>query len=169
VAGIDTGMSGGISLIDLEGNLKECIKMPVKKLDTGRKTPKGNPKYKSELIILRILLFLKKADFILIEKPGVRPGEGAMQSFNNGYWFGYLLGQMETVLGREKIEVVFPTKWGNYFKKIHGMGRGKDASIEIAQKLSGADFIPEKARTPHDGMAESYLIARYGLEILKNK
>jgi len=115
---------------------------------------------KNEIDIARIALYGCYIHIVAIEYASAMParsdgrGQGSASMFNYGRGYGEILGWLKTS-GREFYQVT-PVSWKRYFN----IGKEKSEAIQKAQDLSGNNFIPPRCRTPHDGVAEAYLIAR---------
>jgi len=78
VIGIDPGNEGAIAVLDNGGNLMTVMDMPVIKLEMSTKTPKGNPKSKTEIHIPELVSLLER----FMMDPQV--GEDRYQAFEIG-------------------------------------------------------------------------------------
>ena len=92
-----------------------------------------------------------------LEKVGAMPGQGVTSMFS----FGKSAGFIEGVLTANKIpyQLVPPQTW----KKAFSLNASKLNSIEVCRKLfPDVDlYRTERCKKPHDGMAESLLMAEY--------
>jgi len=148
--GIDPGLEGGIAIIS---DAVKVIKMPTL----------INKKGKKELDILSIIKFLKESKIkkAYIEQVGAMPGQGVTSMFNFGMGYGILLGVL-TALKIKYVKVI-PQKWKGIV--LEGTEKDKEAAIQFCQKTyPEVNLIPEKCRTPSDGMADALCIAAYGLQ-----
>ena len=137
--GIDVGKSGGIALISdsrtqvFPYSDEDLIKCLEKARDWGDKVR------------------------VCVEKVGAMPGQGVVSMFN----FGKSLGFIEGVLQAYGIsyQLVPPQTW----KKEFSLTGDKSNSIEVCRKLfPNINLLAtNRSRKPHDGMAESLLMAEY--------
>ncbi len=153
VLGIDIGTTGGLSIVDEAGGLREVVDMPIL-----RDGPKGRPAVNAAL--LAEFVFKSHASEAFIEYVGARPGEGAVGAFA----FGRSRGVVEGVLGAAGVPVAFltPPSW----KRLVGIAPGKQGAKDAARSEAIRRW-PGKAaffaRVRDDGRAESALIAVAGL------
>jgi len=178
VIGVDPGQEGGITVLEIPhySNCEEsvillCIPMPVIKYELTTKTKKGNKKYRTEIDLesIRRQIFgrvLPSECIAYLEEVAARPEQGVTSMFNFGCGFGSILGFMVAYLGKDKVHKVRPQTWKKDI--LAGMDRSeKSSSIQKALELSnGASSFKRtpKCKKFHDGMTDSYLIARYGWE-----
>lgn len=186
ILGVDPGFDGGLSVIDYDGNLLHTSPMPIIKTFKGykkrvsKKTGKVTKvnKYKREMDIRAFKYILQTCvewephmtflgDFIaaFIEDVHSFPKQGVTSMFSFGMGTGELFGFLKSV--DIDFTKVSPIKWKRFF-----FGSGKKKTIDLANKhavssyassLIGNSFLEtERSKVPHDGMAESYLIAEYG-------
>lgn len=83
-AGIDPGIAGAVGLVDHAGRFAGVEDMPVLPTTTGRKQI-DPPR-------LAAILRQHRPAFVLVERVGPRPGEGAVGGFGFGHSFGCILG-----------------------------------------------------------------------------
>ncbi len=153
IIGIDPGCEGGIATI-FSDKIVEVHPMPV---DATGEVDTAN---------VRTIFIVAKPSHVYIEKaqPMARPGKtgGIVQTFKFGANYGKLLGIIET-LGYPHTRVM-PQTWKRAV--LVGMDRSTKASsiLRARQLFPHVDLRRnERCRTDHDGMAESLLIAWYGL------
>lgn len=145
IIGIDPGANGGIACMH-NGTLIDFLPMP----STRKEVYDVLKKYVDEDVL------------IVIEKVGVRPGQGISSSgkFMKGY--GEILG-ICTALGFV-MEEVTPQAWKKVM--LAGTDKSKQASIQRCENLfPSINLILPRCRVPHDGMAEAVLLAAYGSKI----
>ena len=76
--------------------------------------------------------------------------------FSFGQSFGWILGILDAF--ELSYQLVEPRKW----KSEYSLNSDKQKSIEVAKMLfPKAELIPKGCRKPHDGVAESILLAEY--------
>lgn len=145
-AGIDPGLGGAIGFVHADGTFAHVHDMPCLMQTTGRRAidPAG----------LAAILREHGPAFVLVERVGPRPGEGAVGAFAFGHTFGGILAVLAT-LGLPH-DVVMPAQW----KRRAGIppGAPKDASIQTALRLL-PNAAPYLARKKDDGRAEALLLA----------
>lgn len=150
IAGIDPGLSGGITSFVLNGNhgrkFVACDKMPT--------LPAGDSK--KVLNEPEIKLLLEKADHVYIEKVHSMPKQGVASSFTFGTGFGIIRG---ICVGLDiPYTLVEPKTWQK--EMFTGVNRKntKKASVIIAHRLfpEHIEYIGQ-----HDGKSDSLLIAEF--------
>ena len=100
--------------------------------------------------------------FVILEKLVTMPGKGTATSWTTSGidWGGIYHGLQIAGIG---VKVVAPAEWKKHFNLI---GKDKSASIELARQMF--PNIPlrrnDQCKTDHDGMAESLLLLKFGLE-----
>lgn len=91
-----------------------------------------------------------------LEKVGAMPGNGSVSMFKFGQSFGYIIGVLTAL--KIPFQLVPPRVW----KKEFSLDNDKQKSIEACQRLfPNVNLIPPRHRKPHDGEAESLLLACY--------
>jgi len=83
-AGVDLGLGGAVGFIGDDGPFRAVVDMPVLPTTTGRRM--------LDAAALADLLREHQPAFVLVERVGVRPGEGATGAFSFGHTFGGILG-----------------------------------------------------------------------------
>lgn len=176
VIGIDPGIDGGICVLDKSGAIIEMHIMPTYSVTTAKKLKSG--KYKKERHIdsyaLADILYRHKDASICMERINTFAGQGA--SAGSKMIRGY--GRIEGVMGSMGFKWENPTP-GTWTKKIwidedkvyrdkvdartrQGKIDPKPTNLNASKRIfPDANFIPEKKRTPHDGLFDSALIAEY--------
>lgn len=151
--GIDPGLKGGLALIDGE----DIIVLPM-------------PTIGGEIDIAGLRTFLvdhaPKIKHAVIEHVWALPKQGAP----SGFKFGKLCGIIEALVVAAGIPytLVTPQKWMKVMH--HGVASKEDTKnrgILVCQRLFPAvNLIPERCRTPHDGMSDALQMAEYGRRTL---
>ena len=151
-AGIDPGISGAIGIIGEDGGFVSVFDMPTLPTTTGRR----QVDFAGLAAILRDVGLLS---FVLVERVGARPGEGAAGAFAFGHTFGGIMATLATLALPH--DLVQPAVW----KRRAGIppGANKGASIATAKRLL-PDAAPHLARVKDDGRAEALLLAVQGWE-----
>lgn len=149
ILGIDPGLGGGLSLYD--GTELMVWDMPTHTITV-------NNKERRRLDILRLKSILKEFHIhhAFIEKVNAQPGNGTAASFA----YGYGVGAIDAVVMCCDIPFthVTPQKW----KKELSVPADKDGARQRASQLLPA-FAHNWTRKKDDGIAESALIALYGM------
>lgn len=144
VIGVDPGKTGGIAVlsgIDVEA-------LP----------------YSDDNLVTTAMAFqddaVKGKAVAVVESVHAMPHQGVSSCFTFGKSFGYILGVFDSF----KIPVVLvpPQKWKRYFE----LSSSKQESIDLCKKKHGNINLrrTEKCKVDSDGMAESVLIADWGME-----
>lgn len=138
IMGVDPGASGGITIIDPEGHVIDCIKMPDTDADLCQ--------------LFRIVAATIRLAFI--EAVHSMPGQGVASSFKFGANYGGL--RMALMAHAIPMESVQPRTWQKEMKCL--TGGDKNVSKRRAQELFPALTITH-------AIADSLLIAEYGRRI----
>ena len=141
--GIDPGASGGIGVINTEGNTAEAIP------------------YSDEAMTDTLSCYPQAK--VMVEQVHAMPGNGSTSIFNFGKAFGFILGALAAY--KIPYQLVPPTKW----KREFSVTADKKTSIECCRRLFPTVELRRNAhcRTDHDGMAEALLIAEYAKRKMK--
>lgn len=141
--GIDPGASGGIGVINTEGNTAEAIP------------------YSDEAMTDTLSCYPQAK--VMVEQVHAMPGNGSTFMFNFGKAFGFILGALAAY--KIPYQLVPPTKW----KREFSVTADKKTSIECCRRLFPTVELRRNAhcRTDHDGMAEALLIAEYARRKMK--
>ena len=155
--GCDPGMTGGLAAVDQEGVLISVIPIPRVHGSTG---PQDYHAIKEWFASIKKMGKVEAA----LERISVRPGEGVKSTLTAGTNWGFLKGML-VAIGARYVEPT-PQAW----KKVLGLPKrsgkerkkGKEDAVVLATQLfPGIDLTPGRKRIPHDGMADSVLIAEY--------
>jgi len=94
---------------------------------------------------------------VCVEKVGAMPGQGVVSMFN----FGKSLGFIEGVLQAYAIayQLVPPQTWKKEFSLVGDKSNSVDACRKLFPNINL--LVTARTRKPHDGMAESLLMAEY--------
>jgi crossover junction endodeoxyribonuclease RuvC len=143
ILGIDPGATGGLALLDPDGELTAVHDMPY--LDGSVSAP----------LVAAIIRDTDAITAAYVERAQAMPRQGIASTFKYGTGYGVLLG----VLGALHIPTttVRPTEW----KRTAGLSADKGASRRRAIELWPAQ-AETFARVKDDGRAEAALIARHG-------
>jgi hypothetical protein len=152
--GIDPGKRGGLSAIDEGGEPLLCIPMPVISATKHSKDQYDLPRIFERLI-------RQGQSRVYIERLLPMPPKmgGASANYQRGFSMGML--QAFCVALKLPYELITPSVWQRAFWRG---GDTKQQAILTAERMFPTiDLLPnERARKPHDGMADSLLIAEYG-------
>ncbi len=144
--GIDPGLSGAVGFVRDDGRFAAVLDMPTLPTTTGRR--------QVDFAQLADIIRKHATAFVLVERVGSRPGEGAVGAFGFGHTFGGIVAVLAT-LGTPH-DVVQPATW----KRRAGLPPGADkrASVGCAKRLL-PEAAPYLTRVKDDGRAESLLLA----------
>ena len=147
IIGIDPGQKGGICIRPMFGKKVPQL-WPMPRRDEGVDWRE----------VAEILSGVPGKVFI--EKCGAMPKQGVSSTFKFGVNYGGLLG----VCGALKLPVtlVTPQSWKKVVLEEYEE-KDKDAAIDYFCKLWPKDMlIPDKCRTPQDGLADAFCISEFG-------
>lgn len=149
--GIDPGIAGAVGFVEEGGRFAAVVDMPTQPTTTGRR--------QVDFAALAAILREHGPAFVLVERVGPRPHEGAVGAFAFGHTFGGILGTLAALAVSH--DVVQPATW----KRRAGIPPGADkrASIATAARLM-PEAAPHLARFKDDGRAEALLLARQAWE-----
>jgi len=146
--GIDPGLKGGISFLNLDGSIKFYTPMPV---------------IGSEIDVTTILSLIKiNVPYqILIEHAQPMPKQGVVSVFNYGKGFGLILGLVQGL--KIPWNLVKPRIWQKQmFQNTNIKDNPKARALIAAKRIWPNDnFILRGCRKPHDGIIDSLLIAEF--------
>jgi len=160
--GCDPGMTGGLAVVSQEGALLSVIPIPRMHGSTG---PQDYQAIKEWFASIKKMGKVEAA----LERISVRPGEGVKSTLTAGTNWGFLKGML-VAIGARYVEPT-PQAW----KKVLGLPKrsgkerkkGKEDAVVLATQLfPGINLTPGRKRIPHDGMADSVLIAEYARRTL---
>lgn len=145
-AGIDPGIGGAVGIVSEDGRFVAVHDMPTLPTTTGRRM--------IDPAALSSILRRHDPAFVLVERVGSRPGEGAVGAFAFGMAYGAILGTLAALAFPH--DVIQPASW----KRRAGIPPRADkrVSIAIATRLL-PEAVPHLARVKDDGRAESLLLA----------
>lgn len=149
VLGIDPGKQG--ALVFIHNDNARSYPMPL--LKNG----------KIDVLKLSSLVSFHKPSLVVIERQQIRSGQRGAMAIGENY--GRLTGTIDCC--RVKYIDPTPQKWQKYFD-ITG---DKEEHIEKCKEL-GFEVPTKSDRSnspPHDGIADAYLIALYGIENARKK
>lgn len=158
--GIDCGLDGGISLIDTEGKLLQCMVMPTISNGKGRRIDlKALNEYFESASTYSIETFI-------VEDPGAHaPSAAGLRSMT------YSFAVIEALLVAHKLRyITTPSqKWQKEFWSKPKMPKGKKFNTKAAALIAAQQMWPEekwlkseRCTKPHDGMIDAALLAEYG-------
>ena len=142
----DPGLGGALAVVSEEG-IVDCVDMPVLTTKAKREIDEV------ELARLIDAWVGKDVQTAVLEKVGVRPGEGSVGAFTFGRGYGLIRGMLRAHFVR--IVDITPQQW----KAKAGIkaGAGKDASRALAKELfqKQAGLF---SRVRDDGRAEAVIM-----------
>lgn len=138
--GIDCGAHGGFALLE-----NTEVKL-ARAFDPGE-----------FLDLINELMRAQQATRCCLEKVSAMPGQGVTSMFSFGQSYGWLKGVLD--LGEIAYQEIRPQQW----KKEFGLNSDKAKSVDVCRQLfPKVDLLrTPKCRIPHDGIAESLLMAEY--------
>jgi crossover junction endodeoxyribonuclease RuvC len=148
ILGVDPGLSGAVAGLTPEGALGFVADLPVIR-DLNLAWIDG----RALQTILATALAGRSAHAV-IERVWSMPKQGVSSTFQFGVGFGSILSVLQVM--QVSLEFVTPGVW----KKFHGLGKDKRASLHKARLLYPR---AELNLANHDGRAEALLIARYAV------
>lgn len=158
--GIDPGLSGAISIYDVDKDTFIIHDMPTTQVEVIKKGGKKSDKtFLMENQIVEILKpFKDEETLIIIEDVHAMPGQGVTSMFNFGKYYGILLGII-SALKIPSIRVA-PRTWKAIMMK--DMPKDKNASvIKASQLIPKVSFYTKRGKAL-DGQAEAALLSIYG-------
>ena len=155
IFGIDPGLSGAVAVLDpLFPEAATVRDMPI---EPYGKT--GFVKNAVDLAALARLLGRSLNAWVFLERVSAFPGQGVGSMFSLGMSYWGAAG-VANGLGHEVV-LVAPKAWKGHF----GLSKDKAEALALARKLF--PVCPALARAKDHGRAEALLIARYGLDRLR--
>lgn len=154
--GFDPGLSGGLAVIDANGNAGTWV-MPV-----------SGDEIDARALGVWVWGEVLKADsacIATVEKVGAMPKQGLASTFKFGKGYGTILG----VLGAlgVRCELVTPQAWKKVI--LAGTNHDKDAAVAWCRRAYPHVNLMRTPRctSPHDGMADALCLAEYGRRAFK--
>jgi len=147
IAGVDPGFKGAIAFIE-ERNIK-VFDLPII----------NGQKKSLNLIALKNLIIEENPEYLFVEQPQGRPGQGLSSTSRFFYWAGAIVG---LCIGLDRrVVLITPQSWKKEFGLI---GKEKRESIYKASLL----FPEVEFKRTDDGKADALLIAFYGKKFLQS-
>lgn len=166
VIGIDPGKDGFLTLLR-ENGATECEPTPTVSIS------KKGSKRDYDVVTMRDILHRWSVDYtvsmVVIEKQQAFQGQGVSSTFTTGRGYGIWIG-LAAGLGLPSV-VVHPRTWQRVVcAGVPGNDPKGRAIIAAGRLFPGVDLRKnERCRVPHDGKADSLLLAWYGRhEVLRN-
>ena len=153
IVGIDNGLDGGLAAISSHtGELIDRIKMPTKKV--------GNKREVDALAVYRWLCDLHSPYILAIEEP-LPHAKSSAAVRSMALSFGKLVGMAES-----RVQEVVRVQVREWQKAILGkVPRGETKAFalrEVSRLCPDENWLAsERAKKPHDGIIDAYLIARH--------
>ena len=159
IVGIDNGLQGGLCAISkFDGGIVDKCSMPT--MQRSKKTEIDTAKIKTWLLDL-------ETPFVLaVEDPlGFAKSSQAVRSM--ALSFGKLMGM--AVCCEFEVNRISVHKWQKQMLGAVAKGKSKVFALGMAQELAPEEnwLKNKRCRTPHDGMIDAFLIARYYLTRLQ--
>ena len=160
ILGIDTGLHGGIAVIDQEMNILLLEDMPIMTLKRGKK----NFNVYDVPAVCRLLWDLDREDtFAVIERTYPRPARiGGFPANNWMLGAGFMLFAGVLSYGKFRHHITLPKGWQKDMFVGMGQGETKSFSYMVASRL----FPDAELSTPRgrllDGRADALCIAEWG-------
>ena len=95
----------------------------------------------------------------MLERAQPRPGEGGMSSYTSGEGRGIWLGLL-VACGFEVREPHPATVAATMLRDLPGEGKAR--AVFLAEQHPGLELRRGRERKPHEGVADAYVLARYG-------
>jgi hypothetical protein len=156
VVGVDNGLDGGLcALSKFNGDVISYIKMPTLKR-------KGKSEIDPKPIKQWLLDF--NTPFVLVIEEPLRHAPSSQSMRSMSISFGKLLG-MADAAGFD-VECVEVRDWQTDMLGRLPKGKTKPAALALAKKLEPDQnwLANKRCKTPHDGIIDAYLIAKYYLK-----
>ena len=153
IVGIDNGLDGGLAAISShKGELIDRIKMPTKKVGNKREVDSYN--------VYRWLCDLHSPYVLAVEEP-LAHAKSSQAVRSMALSFGKLAGMAESRV--QKFERVPVRAWQKAMLGKVPRGETKAYALAKASELCPDEnwLASEKAKKPHDGIIDAYLIARH--------
>ncbi len=160
--GADPGLSGGLAILDEDGDVLTVIPMPTKLGARG----------KTLVSCSAIWDFLEGAaetwgeiKLVTMEENHARDTDA-----KDSIWsFARTTGRLEAVIELLELPMLTPTPQAWKAEMLRDTDKSKEAAIGyVQQRYPGVNLLATaRSRKPHDGMAESVLMAEFGRRKLK--
>lgn len=149
--GIDPGLTGALAAVDSDGEVVGVLDTPSVWATTGKKRRR---QYDTPEMV-RAIARLKgtNAALVAVEHVGPMPKQGVTSTFSFGYGYGLWIGIATTF--NLPLERPTPQRWMR--EMLHGMPRGKQASVLKADALFPEVDLPKSKH----GRADALLIAEW--------
>ena len=161
VIGIDPGLIGAFTIWSMEHN--NIVIAAIFKIET-KPYGKGN-QIDARYFSNSINYLAKPGNEVsaYIERVSAMPGQGVTSMFG----FGRSVGVIEGVIMAFGWPIAYPTP--NEWKKHHSIqGKDKAASLSMFGAMEPSYSLEHLSKEKRIGIADSYLIARYGAWRIKN-
>lgn len=165
--GIDVGLNGGITAIDKDGKILECIVTPTIEIIVNKKKKNQYDIQAIDRIIKA--LAQKNTCHGILERLRAMP----QQSSQSGFSLGYGSAVFETLFTTHGIryEKVEPRTWQKamFVGYNYTSEQTKIISIQVAKTLApGQSFLASpRCKNDHDGLTDSFCMAHYLKDITK--
>ena len=152
IVGVDNGLDGGLVAISDHGLIIDKIAMPTKQVSKKREIDVRE--------IKKWLTYLNTPFLLAIEEP-LAHAKSSQAVRSMALSFGKLLGMAETC-GFDVCRVSVHT-WQKAILGFRPKGTTKKTALAKAEAIAPDEnwLKNKRCRTPHDGMVDAFLIARY--------
>lgn len=145
IIGVDAGQKGGIALLGIPEPVALLMPLIGKEID-GK--------------LIAQTFQAEKPDLVILEKVHSMPHHGGKGNFTFGEGYGRIRGILEAL--EIPYQLVTPQAWKK--KVLAGTKKDKEAAIQfVRQKYPMINLMPDRKRTPQDGIADAVCIAEYGM------
>jgi crossover junction endodeoxyribonuclease RuvC len=143
ILAIDPGKGGGWAFFE------KCVGIKVGKMPLV-----------GDLIDVSQFLNTWPINVVYIELVHAMKGQGVTSMFTFGKGYGQLIGFCQTL--KLRYVLVTPQAWKK--EVLVGTNKDKDAALEYCSRTyPNINLIPERCRTPHDGIADALCILTYAI------
>lgn len=164
--GIDPGLSGGVTLLNLDGRHVDSRRLPTRAARKGR-----TPDMAELAALLRELQRSYDIRLVAVEEAQVmhapgqgRKTQGVVSAFTSGRGFGKIEGCLEA-LGIP-YELVPPKKWQQAV--LGKVTSDKRVGIDyVKRRFPGVDLRPGRCARDQDWISDSTCIAEYGRRLVQ--
>jgi hypothetical protein len=157
--GVDNGVSGGVTVLDAAGEVEACYRMPTMKNDS----PVRKPVNVIDVLALTRIISHHGGHQCAVETFYGAKSAAAVRSMADS------LARIESAVRFAGMipMLIAPREWQKGFWT--GKKRSADVTTkELALAAAGeiwpdVSFIPERCKTPHEGLIDAALIARWAM------
>lgn len=153
IIGVDPGIKGAVGVINVDTMKAQSLPIPTYSF-------KGKNHIDCKELSSILSIFAPKTLISVVERPSAMPNQGVSSTFR----FGKACGLVEGILHGLEIDVITvpPATWKAYL----GLSSNKSESAILASDLFPSAKHLWKLKK-HNDLAESVLLAYYGLQMLR--